>query len=104
MSDLAELDALAEQLSQSYPGARLEDIDLDALTRQLGDEATVDARRLSELERQLRDQGLLERAPDGSLRLSPKALRQLGQTALADVLRSARGSGERDAANAGCRR
>ncbi|GAA0588654.1 VWA domain-containing protein [Kribbella sandramycini] len=101
MSDLAELDALAEQLSQSYPGARLEDIDLEALTRQLGDEATVDARRLSELERQLREQGLVERAPDGSLRLSPKALRQLGQTALADVLRTARGSGERDAANAG---
>ncbi|MFG1812366.1 VWA domain-containing protein [Kribbella sp. NPDC049174] len=101
MSDLAELDALAEQLAQSYPGARLEDIDLEALTRQLGDEATVDARRLTELERQLRDQGLLERAPDGSLRLSPKALRQLGQTALADVLRTARGSGERDAANAG---
>jgi len=102
MSDLAELDALAEQLAQSYPGARLEDIDLDALTRQLGDEATVDARRLSELERQLRDQGLLERAPDGSLRLSPKALRQLGQTALSDVLRSARGqSGERDSASAG---
>ncbi|GAA1597739.1 VWA domain-containing protein [Kribbella sancticallisti] len=102
MSDLAELDALAEQLSQSYPGARLEDIDLDALTRQLGDEATVDAKRLSELERQLRDQGLLERAPDGTLQLSPKALRQLGQTALADVLRTARGqSGERDAASAG---
>jgi uncharacterized protein with von Willebrand factor type A (vWA) domain len=101
MSDLAELDALAEQLAQSYPGARMEDIDLDALTRQLGDEATVDARRLTELERQLREQGLLERAPDGSLRLSPKALRQLGQTALADVLRTARGSGERDAANAG---
>jgi uncharacterized protein with von Willebrand factor type A (vWA) domain len=102
MSDLAELDALAEQLAQSYPGARLEDIDLDALTRQLGDEATVDARRLSELERQLKEQGLLERAPDGSLQLSPKALRRLGQTALADVLRTARGqSGERDAASAG---
>jgi uncharacterized protein with von Willebrand factor type A (vWA) domain len=102
MNDLAELDALAEQLSQSYPGARLEDIDLDALTRQLGDEATVDARRLSELERELRDQGLLERAPDGALRLSPKALRQLGQTALSDVLRAARGqSGERESASAG---
>jgi uncharacterized protein with von Willebrand factor type A (vWA) domain len=102
MNDLAELDALAEQLAQSYPGARLEDIDLDALTRQLGDEATVDARRLSELERELRNQGLLERAPDGSLRLSPKALRQLGQTALADVLRTARGqSGERESASAG---
>ena len=101
MADLAELDALAEQLSQSYPGARLEDIDLEALERQLGDEARVDARRLAELEQQLRDQGLLERAPDGSLRLSPKALRRLGQTALKDVLATARNSGQRDSALSG---
>jgi len=102
MQDLAELDALAEQLAQSYPGARLEDIDLEALERQLGPEAGVDARRLSELERALREQGLVERAPDGSLRLSPKALRRLGETALADVLRAARGrSGDRDSAAAG---
>ena len=96
MADLAELDALAEQLSQSYPGARLEDIDLEALERQLGDDARVDARRLAELEQQLREQGLLERAPDGSLRLSPKALRRLGQTALKDVLNAARSAGQRD--------
>jgi uncharacterized protein with von Willebrand factor type A (vWA) domain len=102
MSDLAELDALAEQLAQSYPGARLEDIDIDALQRQLGPQASVDARRLSELERALREQGLVERAPDGSLRLSPKALRRLGETALADVLRSARGrSGDRNTAASG---
>ena len=102
MNDLAELDALAEQLSQSYPGARLEDIDLDALERQLGRQASVDARRLSELERELRKQGLIERAPEGSMRLSPKALRRLGETALADVLRSVHGrSGSRDTAAAG---
>jgi len=102
MTDLAELDALAEQLSQSYPGARLEDIDLDALERQLGDDAAVDARRLSELERALREQGLVERAPDGTLRLSPKALRRLGETALADVLRAARArAGDRNTASAG---
>ncbi|HEX4226532.1 MAG TPA: VWA domain-containing protein, partial [Pseudonocardiaceae bacterium] len=102
MQDLAELDGLAEQLAQSYPGARLEDIDLDALQRQLGDQARVDARRLAELERELRRQGLFERAEDGSLRLSPKALRKLGETALRDVvgqLRSRRG--ERDTARAG---
>jgi len=102
MSDLAELDALAEQLAQSYPGARLEDIDVDALERQLGPAAAVDARRLSELERALREQGLVERAPDGSLRLSPKALRRLGEAALADVLRSAHSrSGDRNTAAAG---
>jgi uncharacterized protein with von Willebrand factor type A (vWA) domain len=101
MADLAELDALAEQLSQSYPGARLEDIDLEALVRQLGDEAGVDARRLAELERELRSQNLLERAPDGSLRLTPKALRRLGETALRGVIDSARQQGQRDNSSAG---
>ncbi|MEV6324881.1 VWA domain-containing protein [Nocardia sp. NPDC051787] len=102
LQDLAELDALAEQLAQSYPGARLEDIDLDALARHLGDQASVDAGRLAELERELRGQGLFERAQDGSLRLTPKALRRLGEVALRDVvgrLRSRRG--ERDTALAG---
>jgi uncharacterized protein with von Willebrand factor type A (vWA) domain len=102
MSDLAELDALAEQLSQSYPGARLEDIDLEGLERQLGEDASVDARRLTELERELRTAGLLERAEDGSLRLSPKALRRLGQTALKDVIGTLRSRrGERDTSLAG---
>lgn len=100
MADLAELDALAEQLAQSYPGARLEDIDLEALSRQLGEDAGVDARRLSELERELRAQGLLERSSDGTLHLSPKALRRLGETALSDVAGTLR-SGERDTARAG---
>src|SRR5918998_444570 len=97
MADLAELDALAEQLAQSYAGARAEDVDLDALARQLGDEARIDARRLAELERELERHGFFERAPDGSLRLSPKALRRLGSQALADVaeaLRSRRGERE----------
>ncbi|MQA13576.1 MAG: hypothetical protein GEV09_05210 [Pseudonocardiaceae bacterium] len=102
MRDLAELDALAEQLAQSYPGARAEDIDLDALTRQLGDEARVDARRLAELQRELESQGFFERAPDGTLRLSPKALRQLGSKALSDVVDTMRGRrGERDMRRAG---
>ncbi|WP_020673555.1 vWA domain-containing protein [Amycolatopsis nigrescens] len=102
MSDLAELDALAEQLAQSYPGARLEDIDLESLERQLGADAGVDAKRLAELDRELRAQGLFERAPDGSLRLSPKALRRLGETALADVINSLRGkTGQRATESAG---
>ncbi|WP_159927539.1 MULTISPECIES: VWA domain-containing protein [Nocardia] len=102
LQDLAELDALAEQLGQSYAGARLEDIDLDALARHLGADASVDAARLAELERELREQGIFERAQDGSLRLTPKALRRLGEVALRDVvgqLRSRRG--ERDTALAG---
>ncbi|GAA3462955.1 VWA domain-containing protein [Saccharothrix longispora] len=101
MADLAELDALAEQLAQSYPGARLEDIDLEALVRQLDGDAGVDARRLAELERELRAQNLLERAPDGSLRLTPKALRRLGETALRGVIDGVRAQGQRDNRSAG---
>lgn len=86
MEELGQLDALAEQLSQSYPGARLEDIDLESLGRHLGDEARVDARALADLERELQRQGLFERAADGSLQLSPKALRRLGESALREVV------------------
>ncbi|MEV0110320.1 VWA domain-containing protein [Nocardia sp. NPDC050799] len=102
MQDLGELDELAAQLAQSYPGARLEDIDLEMLERQLGAEARVDAARLAELERELRRQGLFERAPDGSLRLTPKALRRLGEVALRDIVGRLRSrKGQRDTALAG---
>lgn len=102
MAELGEMDRLAEQLGQSYPGARLEDIDLEALQRQLGEQAVVDAKRLTEIERQLREQGMLQRAPDGSLRLSPRAMRRLGETALRSVVSQLRARrGEREANRAG---
>jgi uncharacterized protein with von Willebrand factor type A (vWA) domain len=102
LQDLAELDDLAEQLSQQYAGARLDDIDLDALARQLGDEAAVDARTLRELERALAERGFVHRTSDGRLRLSPKAMRQLGRSLLRDVAQrmSAR-QGQRDVRLAG---
>ncbi len=102
LQDIAELEQLAEALSQSYAGATMEDIDLDMLARQLGDEAAVDARTLAELERALMDQGFLDRGSDGQWRLSPKAMRQLGQTALRDVAQQLSGRhGERDTRRAG---
>lgn len=80
----------------------MEDIDLDAVERRLGADAAVDARRLAELERELRAQGLFERAPDGSLRLTPKALRRLGEKALAEVVRALRAkTGQRQTESAG---
>ena len=102
LSDIAELDQLAEQLSQSYAGASMDDVDLDALARQLGDEAAVNARTLAELERALMNQGFLDRGSDGQWRLSPKAMRQLGQAALRDVAQQLSGRhGERATRRAG---
>jgi uncharacterized protein with von Willebrand factor type A (vWA) domain len=102
LADIGELEQLAEQLSQSYAGATMDDVDLDALARQLGDEAAVDARTLAELERALMNQGFLDRGSDGKWRLSPKAMRQLGQTALRDVAQQLSGRhGERDTRRAG---
>ena len=102
LQDLAELDALGEQLGQEYGGARLADLDLDALARQLGPDAAVAARTLAELERALREGGLLRRDASGDLRLSPRAMRRLGKALLSDVARRLSGrQGARDTRLAG---
>ena len=102
MADIAELEQLAEALSQSYAGATMDDVDLDMLARQLGEDAAVDAQTLSELERALMNQGFLDRGSDGQWRLSPKAMRQLGEAALRDVARQLSGRhGERETRRAG---
>jgi uncharacterized protein with von Willebrand factor type A (vWA) domain len=100
--DLADLDDLADQLSQSYRGSNLDDLDLDKLSRQLGDDAAVDARTLQQLEQALRDSGTLKRGSDGTLKLTPKAMRQLGKALLRDVANRLSGrQGNRDLREAG---
>ena len=100
--DLADLDELAEQLSQSYNGARMDDCDLEKLSRQLGDEAVVDARTLQQLEKALRDSGTMKRGSDGQLKLTPKAMRQLGKALLRDVADKMSGrQGNRDLRRSG---
>ncbi len=102
LQDLADLDELSEQLSQSYRGARMDDIDLDTLARQLGDDAAVSARTLRELEKTLRESGTLRRDSAGALKLTPKAMRQLGKSLLKDIATRMSGrQGERELHQAG---
>jgi uncharacterized protein with von Willebrand factor type A (vWA) domain len=102
LEELAELDELAQSLSQDYPGASLEDVDPEAIARALGREAVDDLRALQQIERELERQGYLTRK-NGKMELTPRAVRRLGQTALARVFKSldARGRGDHDMDDAG---
>lgn len=102
LQEIAELEQLGDQLSQQYAGAQLDDVDMDSLARHLGPEATADLRTLSELEKTLQREGFLDKGPDGQWRLSPKAMRQLGESALKDVAGRLSGrAGQRDTRRAG---
>ena len=81
LSEMADLEALESQLSQDYPGATLDDVDVEAVERALGRQAVDDIERLREIERQLREQGYLTERSE----LSPKAVRRIGRTALRRV-------------------
>ncbi|MEX5721097.1 VWA domain-containing protein [Geodermatophilus maliterrae] len=102
VAELADLEALSNQLSQGYAGASLADVDQELLEQALGREAVDDLAALRQMERELERQGYLNRS-DGKLELSPKAVRRLGATALRRVFAEldATGRGEHDVADAG---
>ncbi|HWH32218.1 MAG TPA: VWA domain-containing protein [Egibacteraceae bacterium] len=84
MEHLQSYDELGEALRQDYAGARLEDVDEEALCRALGEDAARDLRALREIERLLEEAGALRRR-QGRLELTPKGMRQLGERALARI-------------------
>jgi uncharacterized protein with von Willebrand factor type A (vWA) domain len=105
LADLADLGDLEAELRQDYPGARLDDIDEAAIRRALGRQAVDDMEALRRTERELENQGYLQRNA-GQLELTPKAVRRLGETALrrvfADLPEGGYGDHEqRDAGQAG---
>ncbi|WP_182883344.1 MULTISPECIES: vWA domain-containing protein [unclassified Microbispora] len=87
LQELADLGDLESALRQDYPGARLDDIDEEAVRRALGRSAVDDLESLRQVERELEAQGYLRRNR-GKLELTPKAVRRLGETALRRVFSS----------------
>ena len=103
LEELADLEDLDSALGQDYPGASLDDIDEAAVQRALGRSAVDDVAALRRIERELQQQGYLQRDADGQLELSPRAVRRLGATALRKVFAdlSSAGRGGHDVRDAG---
>ncbi|WP_340295488.1 vWA domain-containing protein, partial [Aquipuribacter hungaricus] len=102
LGELADLDDLLDSLGQEHPGATLDDVDVEQVERALGRSAAQEVAALKELERQLREQGWVT-GPAEEARLSPKAMRRLGQSALRAIAQrlTGRGRGEHDDPRAG---
>jgi uncharacterized protein with von Willebrand factor type A (vWA) domain len=79
--DLAQLEALLA--GAPSPGA-LAEVDLDRARELLGDQDAQSLRALGELVKSLKGAGYAEQK-EGRLRLTPKAVRRLGEQALADL-------------------
>ncbi|KRC93012.1 hypothetical protein ASE25_04830 [Terrabacter sp. Root85] len=95
VAELADLEQLGEQLGQGYFGATLDDVDVERLEQYLGADAARDMEALRQLERELERQGYVSRGDDG-LRLTPRAVRRLGETALKRVFDRVEAAGRGD--------
>ena len=94
MRDLGRLDQLADAMSAARP-----EVDLDEVADLLGKDAATNAKMLRDLEKALKNSGLLNKGESGNLQLSPKAMRMLGKELLGDATTSLRG--QRDSRDTG---
>jgi len=80
MDEIAELDRLIRALREG----RLSDVDLEALSNALGEDASRSIQRFLEFMEFLKDAGYLTADQDG-LALTPEAIRKIGEKALKDI-------------------
>lgn len=91
LAELSDLESLMSELSDAEAMADLSQIDLDAVERTLGRGMRDDLQALDRMQRDLAEQGFLVGEGD-TLRLSPKAVRRIGQSALREVFDQINGS------------
>ncbi len=80
----SRLEELDRTLGQRYPGATLDDVDVEAVREALGEDAARDVARLRRIERMLEEAGVVTRS-GGRLELTARGVRKLGERALAQV-------------------
>ena len=81
---LGQLKGLEEFLGQSNAAQGLPEVDVEAVRRNLGDDAARHAQRLQKALQGLKDQGFVDRKGN-RLQLSAKGIRKIGQIALKDI-------------------
>ena len=92
IQELNDLDNLEQFLNNASSPAALQEVDLDAVRRMLGDVSAESLERLAKLTETLREAGLIDQK-EGRLELTPRGLRSIGKEALRDLF----GRLERDA-------
>lgn len=78
---LGELKGLEEFLGRAGPAQGLPEVDIESVRRNLGDDAAQHVARLQKALRALKEEGFVDRQ-GRQLRLTPKGVRQIGQSAL----------------------
>ena len=81
---LADLERMEDLLSTASSAAALNEIDIDALRRNLGDDAAAQLERLAQMVKSLEDSGLINNK-GGKMELTAHGVRRLGNKALQDL-------------------
>ena len=88
---LGELKGLEEFLGQSSAAQGLPEVDIEAVRRNLGDDAARHVQRLQRALQGLKDHGFIDRTSN-KLKLSARGVRKIGQIALRDLFKQLRDS------------
>ncbi|MEK7217027.1 MAG: VWA domain-containing protein [Chloroflexota bacterium] len=84
MRQLDQMEELERQLDRTRFGSSLQDVDPDLMKGVLGPEAANHLEELKRLAQQLRDAGYIQ-GDAGDIKLTPAAMRKIGQKALRDI-------------------
>ncbi len=88
---LGQLKGIEDFLGQSHVAQGLPEVDVEAIRRNLGDDAARHVQRLQKALQGLKDQGFIDRK-GSRLHLSAKGIRKIGQLALKDIFQKLRDS------------
>ena len=84
MEQLGQLSGLEDFLERTRATGALPEVDVEAIRRNLGDDAARHVEKLRAAVQQLHDRGFVDRTRDG-VELSAKGVRKIGQQALRDL-------------------